>query len=182
MRDRLIAMLEPKVAELGYELVELEHSSGLVRLYIDFRPAREAGITVDDCERVTRQLQFVLEVEACPYERLEVSSPGLSRPLRKASDYQRFSGHQVEITLREAFQGRKKYRGLLSSLDETQWRVVFNDGKVDQALDFQLEEVREARLVPEIDFKGRNAKPAASRSDSAESYIVATGFRGRSGG
>ena len=159
---------------LGYELVDTERSvRGLLRITID----RVAGlsyesgpgefITVDDCERVTRQLQHVLEVEGCAYERLEVSSPGLDRPLKRAADYRRFAGQQIDLTLKVPFQGRKKYRGELQpgadpgDANEAGWRVVFHDGTDDRALDFRLPEVREARLVPVIDFKGRRPAPAA---------------------
>jgi len=160
--------VESTVTGLGYDMVDCERTpGGLLRVYIDLVPdlssvgAEERHITVEDCERVTRQLQYVLEVEACAYERLEVSSPGLDRPLKKASDYQRFEGSEIEVTLKIAFQGRKKYRGLLSAQAEG-WRIVFNDGKADQALDFSLDEVREARLVPVVDFKGRRVKPATT--------------------
>jgi len=150
------------VTGLGYDLVDCERSAGgLLRVYID-KLADQAAlgelISVDDCERVTRQLQYVLEVENASYERLEVSSPGLDRPLKKPADYARFAGQEVQVTLRVAFQGRKKYKGELSAEGEG-WRLVFNDGKGDQALDFSLEEVREARLVPAVNFKGRAAKP-----------------------
>ncbi len=102
----------------------------------------------------------MLEVEAASYERLEVSSPGVDRPLKKAADYARFAGSDVQITLKQAFQGRKKYKGQLSAEGEG-WRVVFaDDHGVEQALDFTLEEVKEARLVPELTFKGRNAAGA----------------------
>lgn len=185
--------VEKTVTGLGYDLVDCERSpAGLLRVYIDKLPEEAlagALINVEDCERVTRQLQYLLEVENCAYERLEVSSPGLDRPLKKASDYQRFVGEEIEITLRMPFQGRKKYRGLLAALDVAAaalepaapavaaavpadaalapaWRVVFNDGKADQALDFSLEEVREARLVPVVNFKGRGAKPADGKKPS----------------
>jgi ribosome maturation factor RimP len=155
-----LSLVENTVAGLGYELVECERGvRGLLRVFIDRLPGDPAGefITVDDCEKVTRQLQYVLEVENVPYERLEVSSPGLDRPLRKPADYQRFAGHEVEITLKLAFQNRKKYRGVLEA-DGDAWRLVFNDGKQDQALNFSFEEIREARLVPVVDFKGRRGK------------------------
>ena len=165
------AAVEKTVTGLGYDLVDCERSAaGLLRVYIDKLPeAAAAGelITVDDCEKVTRQLQYVLEVENTNYQRLEVSSPGLDRPLRKAADYARFVGEQVEITLKLAFQGRKKYRGELQALDqdgEQGWRIVFNDGKVDQALDFSLDEVRDARLVPVVNFKGRKSAAGAGAS------------------
>ncbi|MBV8123163.1 MAG: ribosome maturation factor RimP [Paucibacter sp.] len=159
--------VEKTVVGLGYELVSCERSAGgLLRVFIDklSEPALAGEvITVDDCERVTRQLQYVLEVEACDYQRLEVSSPGVDRPLTKPGDYQRFVGEEVEITLKLAFQGRKKYRGVLAAQTDGDagWRVVFNDGKVDQALDFTLDEVRGAKLVPALTFKGRAALAAS---------------------
>lgn len=155
-------VVENTVTGLGYDLVECERSSkGLLRVYID-RVANDPNgeyIVVEDCERVTRQLQHVLEVEGCHYERLEVSSPGLDRPLNKLADYQRFVGQEIELTLKEPFQGRKKYKGLLEALGEG-WRLVFTNGKVEQALDFALDEVKEARLVPVVDFKGRRFQAA----------------------
>ncbi|MFN3295256.1 ribosome maturation factor RimP [Caldimonas sp.] len=165
------ALVEHTVTGLGYDFVECERSAGgLLRVFID-RVAGDpngAFITVDDCEKVTRQLQYVLEVENVDYQRLEVSSPGLDRPLRKEADYRRFAGQEVDITLRQAFQGRKKYRGILESLGEG-WRLVLREGAQDQALDFSLDEVREARLVPVIDFKGRRkGQAAAAPADSAQ--------------
>jgi ribosome maturation factor RimP len=158
------AVVERTVTGLGYDLVSCERSpKGLLRVFIDRLQNDPNGefIVVEDCEKVTRQLQHVLEVEGCAYERLEVSSPGLDRPLNKPADYQRFAGSEIELTLKVPFQGRKKFRGVLEALGE-QWRLVFNDGKVDQALDFSFEEVREAHLVPVLDFKGRRfAQPAA---------------------
>lgn len=158
------ATVEKTVTGLGLELVECERSAGgLLRVYIDRLPTvPESFVTVDDCERVTRQLQYVLEVEAVDYARLEVSSPGLDRPLNTAAHYARFAGHEVDITLRAPFQGRKKYRGLLQAGEQDAgWRLVFGEAGQEQVLNFQLDEVREARLVPVIDFKGRKAKPAA---------------------
>lgn len=172
------AAVEKTVTGLGYELVHCERSAGgLLRVSID-KLAEQAlageVITVDDCERVTRQLQYVLEVEACDYQRLEVSSPGVDRPLNKASDYQRFVGSEVEVTLREAFQGRKKYRGVLSAPEaseaaEAAWRLIFSDDRGDEhALDFTLDEVRSAKLVPEISFKGRAAQKTAPGTANKE--------------
>ena len=170
--------VEKTVTGLGYDLVDCERSpAGLLRVYIDKLPeVALAGelINVEDCERVTRQLQYLLEVEGCAYERLEVSSPGLDRPLKKSADFARFCGEEVEITLRMPFQGKKKYRGVLSAqpvapegepvvLVVDGWRLVFSDGDADQALDFSLEEIREARLVPVVSFKGRGVKPAPAK-------------------
>ena len=164
-------LVENTVTGLGYDLVECVRSGrGLLQVFIDRMPDDPSGefITVDDCEKVTRQLQYLLEVEGVPYERLEVSSPGLDRPLRKPEHYRRFVGHEVEITLKLAFQNRKKYKGVLEAADEG-WRLVWSDGKVEQALGFTLDEVREARLVPVVDFKGRRfqAPPAGPAADTA---------------
>jgi ribosome maturation factor RimP len=159
------AAVERTVTGLGYDLVDTERTpGGLLRVYLDRVAGDPAGefITVDDCEKVTRQLQHVLEVEGCAYERLEVSSPGLDRPLKRAADYARFAGNEVDLTLKMPFKGRKKYRGVLEANGEG-WRIVFSDAGVEQALDFSLNEVREARLVPVIDFKGRRfAEDAAA--------------------
>jgi len=156
--------VERTVTGLGYELVDSERSAGgMLRVYIDRVAGDPTGefITVDDCEKVTRQLQYVLEVENVDYARLEVSSPGLDRPLKKPADYARFAGAQVDLTLKLAFQGRKKYRGELQhGAADGQWRLVISDGKLEQALDFSFDEVREARLVPVLDFKGRRFAPA----------------------
>ena len=186
------AAVERTVTGLGYELVDAEKGAGgLLCVLIDQLPQSTLGefITVDDCEKVTRQLQHVLEVEGCSYERLEVSSPGLDRPLKKAADYTRFAGEQIEITLKLPFKGRKKYRGELQARGDG-WRLVLaEDLRADtratkraakqsqpvadqsepaadtesagMALDFSLDEVREARLVPVVDFKGRRFADAA---------------------
>ena len=178
--------VEKTVTGLCYDLVDCERSpAGLLRVYIDRLPELAAAgelINVEDCERVTRQLQYVLEVEECPYERLEVSSPGLDRPLKKAADYARFVGQEVELTLRMPFQGRKKYKGMLALLPEiavpvdaaqatSEWRLIISEGGADQALDFSLEEVREARLVPVVNFKGRGSKPAPAKKGGEEEAV-----------
>lgn len=169
--------VERTVTALGYEVVDCERSShGLLRVFIDRVPGQvypgteaegEAGagfVTVDDCERVTRQLQYALEVDGCDYARLEVSSPGLDRPLKKPTDFERFADSMVDLTLKQVFQGRKKYRGTLRLAQDLpaggggRFELVFQDGKEDKVLGFSLEEVREARLVPMLDFKGRKRK------------------------
>jgi ribosome maturation factor RimP len=173
------AAVETTVTGLGYELVDCERSpSGLVRVTIDrLAAAADAGelINVDDCEKVTRQLQYVLEVEGFEYARLEVSSPGLDRPLKNAAHYARFSGEEIDITLKLPFQGRKKYRGVVSAqpdaANDQAWRLVFDDGEAEQALDFTLDEVREARLVPVISFKGRGGDPAPDRKPGQRGVI-----------
>jgi ribosome maturation factor RimP len=166
--------IERTVTGLGFDLVDVERSlRGLLRVSIDRVPghtypeAQGLGefVTVDDCEVVTRQLQYVLEVEQVNYERLEVSSPGLDRPLKKPADYARFSGQAIDLALKQPFQGRKHWKGLLSAgAQEGQWSLRLADkqgSETGSELVFTLDEVREARLVPVIDFKrGRGAKPA----------------------
>jgi ribosome maturation factor RimP len=157
------------VAGLGYDLVDVERAGrGLLRVTIDRLPGRAyasegEAVTVDDCERVTRQLQHALEVDGVDYARLEVSSPGLDRPLKRAADFERFAGSGVELTLKLPFQGRRHWKGVLGRGENgaAGWQLAL-DG-AGQALQFQLAEVREARLVPVIDFKGRGrqmSKPA----------------------
>ena len=186
--------VEQTVAGLGYDLVEIERSAGgLLRVTIDLpwtAPSSEAVaagvpepfVTVEDCEKVTRQLQFALEVDGVDYKRLEVSSPGIDRPLRNEQDFQRFVGEVVDVTLKapmgaaaggQVAANRKKFRGTLERADDGGWQIVWSDapavkpgqkiGKKRalaplQALGFVLDELREARLAPIVDFKGRRAK------------------------
>lgn len=169
--------IERTVTGLGYDLVDVERvGGGLLRVTIDRRAghAYTTGesefVLVEDCEAVTRQLQYVLEVENADYSRLEVSSPGLDRPLKTPHDFARFVGEQVEITLKEPFQARKKFAGELqargdgwglvlpaAAISKTQAKAGAKAG-VEQVLDFTLDELQEARLVPVIDFKGRRRK------------------------
>lgn len=171
------------VTGLGYELVDLERSgTGLLRVFIDRLPGavyptgESECVTVDDCELVTRQLQYVLEVEQCDYTRLEVSSPGLDRPLHREADYQRFAGSAVALTLKLPMAGRKKFEGVLQSR-EGGWRLELppkGKGQEARALDFVLDEVREARLVPVIDFKGKARSLARKAADGAAAQTMAS--------
>ena len=192
------AAIERTVTGLGYELVDVERAPrGLLRVTIDRLPGAAGGdaVTVEDCEKVTRQLQHVLEVEGVAYERLEVSSPGLDRPLRVAAHYERFAGEQVEVTLKMPFQGRKKFAGVLqrpeaqpvaaeagaeppAAVPADAWQLVFSEGKEEKVLEFSLDEVREARLVPVDDFKGRRQKPQlAPDADESVSGAAESGER-----
>lgn len=167
--------IERTVTGLDYELVDVERAAGgLLRVTIDRIPGRSypggdaESVTVEDCERVTRQLQYVLEVEAVAYQRLEVSSPGLDRPLKRPADYERFAGQEISLALKAPFNGRKNYRGLLMAADEG-WRLALGGEQAGQALDFRIDEVREARLVPVLDFKGRaRKKPEGQRESRAD--------------
>jgi ribosome maturation factor RimP len=173
------------VTGLAYELVEVERAPrGLLRITIDRVPGRgyprrhsddsEPGvldmgefITVDDCEQVTRQLQYALEVEGLDYARLEVSSPGLDRPLKNEEQLARFEGHAVSVTLKVPFQNRKNWQGVLGRSEAGAWQLVFTAGKAEQVFGFKFDEVREARLVPVVDFKGHKSARAAQTGDEA---------------
>lgn len=165
------ACIERTVVGLGFDLVDVERSArGLLRVFIDRVPghvypeSQGTGefVTVDDCEAVTRQLQYVLEVEGVAYERLEVSSPGLDRPLKKPADFERFCGQAIALTLRQPFQGRKHWRGRLGRAAGGGYLLTLEGERAGSELSFTLDELREARLVPVIDFKGRGraARPA----------------------
>lgn len=182
--------IERTVTGLDYELVDVERSAaGMLRIFIDriaghaYPDGESAAVNVDDCERVTRQLQYVLEVEGIAYERLEVSSPGLDRPLKKAPDYERFAGHEINVTLKLPFKGRKNYRGLLlRGLPEQGlggWRLALSGDKNEQSLDFTLDEVREARLVPVLDFKGRKQNMSGTPQAAAAAQQRVDGGQSR---
>ncbi len=185
-------VVEQTVTGLGYDLVEIERSAGgLLRVTIDLpwappaadapAPLVEQFVTVEDCEKVTRQLQFALEVDGAEYKRLEVSSPGIDRPLRHEQDFVRFAGAVIDITLKAPIGAaaagqvnatRKKFRGTLERAESGGWQIVWSDEppvkpgqKVSkkrvpaplQALGFALDELKDARLAPIVNFKGRAA-------------------------
>jgi len=148
--EALEQLLERTVTGLGYELADFEISqkNRLLRLFIDKQPEGQgpnvASITVKDCEAVTRQLQRVLEVEGFPYNRLEVSSPGLDRRLKKSSDFQRFIGNEVDVRLRRLINGRRRYLGIVRevSIDAVELEVEGSRFR------FELADLDRARLVP----------------------------------
>jgi ribosome maturation factor RimP len=138
--------IEQTVTGLGYELVDIERTGGgLLRVTMDlpYVPGAEQFITAEDCEKVTRQLQFVLEVEGAAYSRLEVSSPGIDRPLKSEKDFERFVGELVDITLKAPIgsaasagstvsASRKKFRGTLERAEARAgelagWQIVWSD-------------------------------------------------------
>lgn len=160
---QLSALIEKTLEGMGYELVNFEQAArGLLRVYIDFVPenADKGNITVEDCEKVTHQLLHVLTVEDVAYERLEVSSPGLDRPLKKLSHYVRFAGAEALVKLRmpmPAAANRKSFQGiLLEPVGET--LALEFEGKDGPAkLEFTLADVDKAHLVPKVDFRSRKA-------------------------
>lgn len=189
MSANLHTLISSSVQGLGLELVEIERSAGgLLRVTIDH--PWEAGqeellINVEDCERVTRQLQYVLEVEGVDYKRLEVASPGIDRPLLNERDFERFMGEMVDLTLKAPIgsdatsnglgavnANRKKFRGALRKSESGGWQIVLENeaakplkpgAKVSKkklaqlalVMGFTLDELSVARLAPIVDFKGR---------------------------
>lgn len=146
MREQLLSLLEPPVGALGYELVDVEFASagsgGLLRLYID----APAGITVDDCERVSHRVSEILDVEdpiPGAYT-LEVSSPGLDRILRTREHFERFRGSRIRVQLSLPIEGRRRYTGTLTSVTEDAIEMEVDGEPV------QLERTRihKARVVP----------------------------------
>lgn len=161
---QLLELIESTLSGMGYELVEFEKTArSTVRVFIDFPfdPAAEEvrTITVEDCEKVTHQLLHVFTVEDVAYERLEVSSPGLDRPLKKLTDYVRFADCEAIVKLRVPMPdtaNRKTYEGVLRAPEGENLVLEFeaNDGSA-AVLSFTLADVDKAQLVPHIDFRSR---------------------------
>jgi ribosome maturation factor RimP len=145
--EKLVAIIEPAVTALGYELVGVEHlpqgHHSLLRIYID----HEEGITADDCGDVSHQVSAVLDVED-PIRgayTLEVSSPGLERPLFKLEHYARFAGNLAEIRLHAPMDGRRKFKGRIQSIDGDEV-IIDVDGEVCR---FAFDTIDKAHLVHE---------------------------------
>lgn len=141
------AIAKQTVEMQGYELVDLQISGGrhrLVRVFID----HPRGITVDDCAEVSHQLSRVFEVEGLDYERLEVSSPGLDRPLKRPADYGRFAGERAHVTLRLPLNGRKRFTGVIAAVDEAGEEVRLRCEGAE--FTFKFSEIDKAHLAPEM--------------------------------
>ena len=147
MTDSLQTQIEPTIAGLGYELLGIERSRGgasqLLRLYIDCPD----GITVDDCERVSRQVSDVLDAEQMVRGEytLEVSSPGLDRPLFTLEQHQRFVGAQIALRLRALVGGRRRVIGVLRAVTDAALHIEVDD----ETLEIPFREVERSRLVPD---------------------------------
>ncbi len=146
LRERLIALIEPVLAQLGYELVELEYAAGrtnaVVRIFID----QPAGISVDDCERVSRDVAALLDVDdpiPTAYT-LEVSSPGFDRVLRTPAHFERFAGERVVVELQAPRAGRKRYTGILKAVSAAGIELEVDK----QTVDVPFGEIAKARLAP----------------------------------
>jgi len=136
-------LLDITLAGLGYELVDVERSGrgGMLRIFID----KPGGITVDDCAAVSHHLSRVLTVENVDYDRLEVSSPGLDRPLKKERDFERFVGQKAKVKLRVPVDGQRNFVGVLRGFNAGAGKVEMEvENKV---LSFDLANLDRARLV-----------------------------------
>lgn len=142
---QLVELIEQAVTGLGYELVDFETSprARLFRVFID-RPSGKGNIDVDDCTAVSHQLTRVFTVENIDYDRLEVSSPGLDRPLTKPDDWQRFSGHDVQLKLRVPIGNQRNFAGRIVGLQGNS-ALLLVEG---EEREFSLDGIEKARLVP----------------------------------
>jgi ribosome maturation factor RimP len=158
LKERLTALIEPLVASLGYELLLLEFSphkgAASLRLFID----APDGVGLGDCERVSREVAATLDVEdPIPQSyQLEVSSPGLDRPLVKPEHFRRFRGEQVRIEMLAPVGGRRRFRGVLLEASDRDVVVQLPEG----AVTLPLADIERARLVPEFDMKGSQKEGA----------------------
>jgi ribosome maturation factor RimP len=157
LREKLIGLVEPLLANLGYELVELElstgHGSGMLRVYID----RPEGVGIEDCERVSREISALLDVhDPIPTAfRLEVSTPGLDRVLRTPAHFERFAGALVEVELVAPREGRRRFKGRLAQVGAAGVELTVDGTQVPLA----YTDIFRARLVPEWpDSAGKGRK------------------------
>jgi ribosome maturation factor RimP len=144
-KERLFGLLEPAVAAMGFELADLDAHPGrrgLLRLYID----RPGGVTLDDCQRVSEQIGALLDVEdPLPGSYvLEVSSPGFDRRLRTRAHFERFSGEQARIELKDALDGRRRFTGRLAGIEDDAVLIEV-DGETRR---LPLNDIAVARLAP----------------------------------
>ncbi len=137
-------LLESTLRGMGYELVELEQLARgkLLRIFVD----KEGGINIDDCVAISNHLSRLLVVENIDYGRLEVSSPGLDRPLRKEADFLRFKGETIKVKLRVSLQGQRNFVGVLRDINDGIIKLEV-EGKL---LDLELSNLGKARLVPKL--------------------------------
>ena len=141
-------LLEKTVAGLGYEVVDVEQSprGRVLRVFID-KADKVGGIDVEDCALVSNQLSRVLAVENVDYDRLEISSPGLDRVLKKAADFERFAGSEINLRLRLPVSGRRNFNGVLQYARDGKIGLVIDTGDVE----LDMSNIDKARLVPKFD-------------------------------
>jgi ribosome maturation factor RimP len=154
MNGKLGELLASTLPPMGYELVDWEMSRGrMVRVFIDKPEGSAEGINVDDCARVSNHLSRLFTVEDIDYERLEVSSPGLDRPLTKIADYTRFSGEEAQVHLHELTDGVRKLKGILRGVEHGTAgpNVLMQTETGVRTIPFAL--IDRGRLVPKIEWR-----------------------------
>jgi len=148
VRD-LAKLFEPVIESMGYELVGVEFSGGsghgTLRVYID----RDSGVSIDDCAAISHQVSGILDVEE-PIKQaydLEISSPGIDRPLFKLADFERFAGRTAKVRLTAGLDGRKNFRGRLQGVTDARQVIIEVDG---ETFDLPYADIAKANLVGEI--------------------------------
>jgi ribosome maturation factor RimP len=146
-------LVQRTVSGLGYELADFEYVNNgrMLRVFIEklhqIEPGPgQAGVSLADCESVSRHLQRVFEVEGIAYDHLEVSSPGLDRKLKKAADFARFTGHEAQVRLRRPVNGRRNFLGVVRAVEGERVELEFDGGRMA----FDISELDRARLVPKL--------------------------------
>lgn len=147
-------VIELAAQDMGFELIDLERTpGGILRVFIDDIKG-ERMITVDDCESLSRHLVHLLPVEGIDFARLEVSSPGMDRPLTKHAHYVRFAGQPVKLRLKMPLEGRRNFEGLLHVDAQGKLSMEYEGrGGEMMQLEFEINDVERARLVPQYKFK-----------------------------
>ena len=140
----LAALLEKTVGALGYELVDLElaNRGRLMRIFID----KAGGVDVEDCASVSNHLSRLLVVEGVDFDRLEVSSPGLDRLLKRPQDFKRFAGQSIQVKVRLPLSGRRRFVGKLHDVGEVGIELDM-DGEL---VSIAFADIDKARLIPDI--------------------------------
>ncbi len=152
---RVIELIEQTVSGMGYELVDVETSprGRLFRVFID-KPEvageESVGVTIDDCTAVSNQLTRLFAVENVDYDRLEISSPGLDRPLKKLADYERFTGQEAQVKVRIPVGNQRNFTGVIAGVRGD--RLLLRVGEGEKAIEheFVLATIDKARLVPKF--------------------------------
>ena len=167
--EALQDIVERTLAAMGYELVDFELAQqGLLRVFID----APAGIRMEDCERVSHQLSHVLMVENVDYQRLEVSSPGLDRPLRKPADFVRFAGEEVTVRLKRPFEGRRNFEGVLTVEPEGRFGLELVVDPVRAGVPGKGHAARRIPKVPQRKAAARAAGAGAADAPEATQKLV----------
>ena len=161
MTKDLASIVGGTLAGLGYELVEIERvTRGLLRIYID----KSTGIKVEDCVDVSNHLSRVFLVEGVEYERLEVSSPGLDRPLKSVADFQRFSGRAARVRLNTMVEGRKRFEGEIGAIEGEMITFSLVD---DDAVPAKGSPAKRAKAKPAVDAAAKNITVALDQIERA---------------